>query len=50
LVPLVLGGVLAAPIGGWAVKRVSARVLMAAVGTLILAMSLIQLGRAFRLI
>jgi uncharacterized membrane protein YfcA len=50
LVPLVLGGVLAAPIGGWAVKRVSARVLMAAVGALILAMSLIQLGRAFRLI
>jgi uncharacterized membrane protein YfcA len=50
LVPLVLGGVLAAPLGGWAVKRVSARVLMAAVGTLIVALSLIQLVRAFRLI
>jgi uncharacterized membrane protein YfcA len=50
LVPLILGGVLAAPVGGWAVKRVSARILMAAVGTLIVALSLIQLARAFRLI
>ena len=50
LVPLILGGVLAAPLGGWAVKRVSARVLMGAVGALIVALSLIQLARAFRLI
>jgi uncharacterized membrane protein YfcA len=50
LVPLVIGGVLAAPLGGWAIKRVSARVLMAAVGTLIVTLSLIQLARAFRLI
>jgi uncharacterized membrane protein YfcA len=50
LLPLVLGGMLAAPVGGWAVKRVSARVLMAAVGTLIVTLSLIQLGRVFQLI
>ena len=49
LLPLILGGLLAAPVGGWAVKRISARVLMAAVGALIVALSLIQLGRAFRL-
>ena len=35
LVPLILGGVLAAPVGGWAVKRVPARGLMVAVGVLI---------------
>ena len=49
LIPLVLGGVLAAPVGGWAVKRISARALMVAVGTLIVVLSLWQLGRAFRL-
>jgi uncharacterized membrane protein YfcA len=50
LVPLVLGGVLAAPVGGWAVKRVSARALMVAVGTLIVTLSAFQLARLFRLI
>ncbi|MFN3658660.1 MAG: sulfite exporter TauE/SafE family protein [Pseudolabrys sp.] len=45
LVPLILGGVLAAPFGGWAVKRVSPRALMTAVGLLIVAISLFQLGR-----
>ena len=50
LVPLVLGGVLAAPAGGWAVKHISARALMIAVGTLIVVLSLYQLARAFRLI
>jgi uncharacterized membrane protein YfcA len=50
LVPLVLGGVLAAPFGGWAVKHISARVLMTAVGTLIVALSIWQLGRAFKLV
>jgi len=50
LIPLVLGGVLAAPFGGWAVKRVPARVLMIAVGTLIVVLSVYQLARAFRLI
>ena len=50
LVPLVLGGLLAAPVGGWAVQRISARVLMSAVGTLIVLLSLFQLGRLFKLI
>ena len=50
LVPLVLGGVLAAPVGGWAVKRVSSRALMVAVGSLIVALSAFQLGRVFKLI
>src|SRR5262245_46531411 len=50
LIPLVLGGVLAAPIGGWAVKHVPARALMIAVGLLIVMLSIFQLLRAFRLI
>jgi uncharacterized membrane protein YfcA len=50
LAPLVLGGVLAAPLGGWAVKHVSARVLMTVVGLLIVALSAWQLLRVFRLI
>ena len=50
LVPLVLGGLLAAPVGGWAVKRVSARALMTAVGLLIVSLSLWQLLRVFRLV
>lgn len=48
LVPLVLGGVLAAPLGGWAVKRVSPRLLMTAVGVLIVALSAYQLIRLLR--
>jgi uncharacterized membrane protein YfcA len=48
LVPLILGGVLAAPIGGWAVKRLPARALMVAVGLLIVALSVWQLLRALR--
>jgi uncharacterized protein len=47
LVPLVLGGVLAAPFGGWAVKHLPARALMIAVGVLIVALSAFQLLRAF---
>ena len=50
LIPLVLGGVLAAPIGGLAVKHVPARALMIAVGTLIVTLSVFQLLRAFGLI
>jgi uncharacterized membrane protein YfcA len=50
LVPLVLGGVLAAPVGGWAVKQVSSRALMVAVGLLIVALSVFQLARIFKLI
>ncbi len=49
LLPLMLGGLVAAPIGGWAVKHVSARLLMLAVGSLIVVLSLFQLGRLFRL-
>jgi len=50
LLPLVLGGVLAAPFGGLAVKRVPPHVLMIAVGVLIVALSTYQLLRAFRVI
>jgi len=48
LIPLVLGGVLAAPFGGWVVKRVPARGLLTAVGVLIVILSIVQLFRAFR--
>ena len=50
LLPLVLGGVLAAPFGGWMVKHVPARGLMIAVGVLIVTLSAWQLLRIFRLI
>jgi uncharacterized membrane protein YfcA len=50
LVPLVLGGVLAAPFGGWAVRHVPARALMIAVGVLIVLLSIFQLLRAFHLL
>ena len=50
LIPLVLGGVLAAPFGGWAVRHVPARALMVAVGLLIVTISVFQLARAFRFI
>jgi uncharacterized membrane protein YfcA len=47
LLPLILGGVLAAPFGGWLVKRVPARALMTAVGLLIVTLSVFQFLRAF---
>jgi uncharacterized membrane protein YfcA len=50
LVPLVLGGVLAAPFGGWAVRHVPARALMIAVGVVIVTLSMFQLLRAFHLL
>ena len=50
LIPIVLGGVLAAPFGGWVVKRVPARGLMTAMGLLIVTLSIVQLFRAFRAI
>ena len=50
LIPLVLGGMLAAPFGGWTVKHVPAQALMIVVGLLIVAISLFQLFRAFWLI
>src|SRR6478736_2858189 len=49
-IPLVLGGVLAAPFGGWIVKHVPARGLMTAVGCLIVIVSVFQLLRAFKII
>jgi uncharacterized membrane protein YfcA len=50
LLPLMLGGMLAAPLGGWAVKRVSSHMLMAGVGTLIVLLSVWQLLRVFKMI
>jgi uncharacterized membrane protein YfcA len=50
LIPLVLGGLLAAPFGGWAVKHVPARALMIAVGVLIVTLSVFQLLRTFHLV
>ncbi len=50
LVPMVLGGILAAPFGGWTVKRIPAQGLMIAVGTLIVLISVWQLLRLFKLI
>jgi uncharacterized membrane protein YfcA len=50
LIPLVLGGVLAAPFGGWTVRHVPARALMIAVGVLIVILSTVQILRAFRLL
>jgi len=48
--PLVLGGMVAAPFGGWIVKHVPARGLMTAVGCLIVLVSIFQLLRAFKII
>ena len=49
-IALVLGGVLAAPFGGWIVKHVPARGLMTAVGILIVLVSVFQLLRAFKVL
>lgn len=49
LAALVAGGLLAAPLGGWAVKKISTRVLMAAVGLLVTALAAWQLARTFKL-
>jgi len=46
LVPLALGGILAAPLGAWLVKRLPVQVLMAAIGLLILLLSSWQLARS----
>jgi uncharacterized protein len=50
LIPITLGGLLAAPFGGWAVKRIPARVLMVGVGLLIFCLSAWQLARSFKLV
>ena len=47
LIPLVAGGLLAAPFGGWAVKHMRARALMIAVGVLVVTISVAQLVRIF---
>lgn len=49
LAALVIGGVIAAPLGGWAVKKLPARVLMTMVGVLVVTLSAWQLARFFKL-
>jgi uncharacterized membrane protein YfcA len=44
---LLIGGLLAAPLGGYIVRYMQPRVLMAAVGTLVTALALFQLVRSF---
>src|SRR5215203_2081601 len=50
LLALIIGGLLAAPLGGWAVKHIPARALMIAVGCLVIGLSLWQIARAFKLV
>jgi len=45
LIPLVAGGLLAAPFGGWAVKHMPARAQMIVIGLLIVTISVVQLIR-----
>ena len=49
LIALVIGGVLAAPFGGWAVKKLPPRILMTMVGILVMSLSAWQLARWFKL-
>jgi len=48
LLALIIGGVLAAPLGGWAVKHIPARALMIAVGCLVIGLSLWQIAKAVK--
>jgi hypothetical protein len=50
LLALVIGGLLAAPLGGWAVQRIAPRALMVAVGCLVIALSAWQIARALKLV
>jgi hypothetical protein len=50
LLALVIGGLLAAPLGGWAVQRIAPRTLMIAVGCLVIALSLWQIARALKFV
>ena len=50
LAALVLGGIVAAPFGGWVVKHVQPRILMTIVGFVVIALAAWQLARFFRLI
>ena len=47
---LILGGVVAAPLGGWAVKRIPSRLLMTMVGVVVIALAGWQLARTLKLI
>jgi uncharacterized protein len=49
LAPLVFGGLIAAPLGGWSVKHLSARALMISVGVLVIVLSGWQLARTLKL-
>jgi uncharacterized membrane protein YfcA len=50
LLALVLGGICAAPFGGYVVKRISPRMLMILVGSLIVALSLWQIARWLKVV
>jgi uncharacterized membrane protein YfcA len=50
LFPLVIGGLLAAPLGGWAVKHIPARTLMITVGVIVVVLAVWQFARAFKLV
>jgi uncharacterized protein len=49
LMALIVGGVLAAPFGGWAARHFPARVLMVMVGVLVVSLALWQLARTFNI-
>ena len=49
LIALVIGGLIAAPFGGYVVRYINARTLMILVGVLVMGLSLWQLARAFKL-
>jgi uncharacterized protein len=50
LAALVIGGLIAAPFGGWVVRHVQVYVLMTMVGLLVIALSLWQFARYFHLV
>ena len=50
LLALIVGGLLAAPLGGWAVKHIPARALMVAVGCLVIALSAWQIARTLKVV
>ena len=50
LLALVIGGLIAAPLGGWAVKQIPQRALMVAVGCLIIGLSAWQIARTLKLV
>ena len=49
LAALVVGGLIAAPFGGWMAKHVKARVLMTLVGVIVILLAVFQLARVFGL-